>query len=99
MASRRDLVGSAVSVTTSTRWVRDSVITCSSDLVQDRGTVLACLDGLGAVLVGDGQVDHDRQDGTEEQHAGTQGPESETAVRLRGGEVVTDVGAQRAGQD
>ena len=55
--------------------------------------------GLGAVLVGHGQVDDDGQDRAEEQHAGAEGAEAEAAVGAWRGEVVADVGAQRPGQD
>src|SRR6478735_3546759 len=99
MASRSDLVGSAVSVTTRTRWVRISDITGSSDLVRDGGALLALLDGLGAVPVGHGQVDHDGQDRAQEHDAGAQRPQPESAVGAGRGEVVADVGTERTGQD
>ena len=54
---------------------------------------------LGAVDARHGQVDDRGQDGAEEDDAGDEGPQAQATFGLRRGEEVTDVRAQRAGQD
>src|SRR5256885_5803291 len=61
--------------------------------------------GLGDVAAADRQVDDRRQDGAEEDQARDEGAQAESdrvagvGRDLRGREPVTDVGAERAGED
>src|SRR3954451_7137885 len=78
-------------------WAAGSAVALDVVLDMVRGLVSG-LD-VGAVSLGHREEDHDREDGGEEQEAGAGGAEAKTTLGSGRGEVVTNVGAQWAGQD
>ena len=54
---------------------------------------------LGAVGASEGEIEHGREDRREEQNAGPEGPQVESAVLVGRAEEVTDVRTERAGED